>query len=60
MVTRNTTERPEAVEVGAIKLAGLDKDDIFVEAKTLLDESCVYDEMTNTENSNGNAYKRII
>ncbi|RLD65621.1 MAG: UDP-N-acetylglucosamine 2-epimerase (non-hydrolyzing) [Bacteroidetes bacterium] len=62
LVTRNTTERPEAVEAGAIKLVGLDKEDIFNAANTLLNESSVYEEMANTKNpyGDGDACKQII
>ena len=62
LVTRNTTERPEAVEAGAIKLVGVDKDDIFNAAKTLLNDSVVYNVMATSKNpyGEGDACEQIV
>lgn len=62
LVTRNTTERPEAIEVGAAKLVGTDKDRIISEAQRLLDDSESYDTMSKVTNpfGDGHACERIV
>jgi UDP-N-acetylglucosamine 2-epimerase (non-hydrolysing) len=62
LVTRNTTERPEAVEVGTVKLVGTDKDTIIEESEKLLNDKKYYDRMAKIENpyGDGQACERII
>jgi len=59
---RDTTERPEAVTAGTVKLVGTDKDKIITEATILLDDSAAYDAMAKTQNpyGDGKAVPRII
>jgi len=42
LVMRNTTERPEAVQLGTVKLVGTDPDLIYEEAAVLLDDAAAY------------------
>jgi UDP-N-acetylglucosamine 2-epimerase (non-hydrolysing) len=62
LVTRDTTERPEAVDAGAAKLVGTDKDIIILEAERLLNDSKHYSKMSNVQNpfGDGKACERII
>ena len=62
MVLRTETERPEAVEAGTIKLAGVETEKIYNEAKKLLTDEKAYKEMAHAENpyGDGNACKRIL
>jgi UDP-N-acetylglucosamine 2-epimerase (non-hydrolysing) len=62
LVLRNTTERPEAVKAGTVKLIGTDSQNIFEEAKTLLTDKEEYNKMANAVNpyGDGNAAKRIV
>ena len=62
LVTRDTTERPEAVGAGSAKLVGTDKDIIILEAERLLNDSKHYSKMSNVQNpfGDGNACERII
>ena len=53
LVTRDTTERPEAVDCGAAKLVGTDPDTIFKESSRLIESSEYYDSMTVDENPFG-------
>ena len=62
LVMRDTTERPEAVEVGTVILVGTDKDKIIKEAQELLDNSEKYKTMSSLHNPYGDglASERII
>jgi UDP-N-acetylglucosamine 2-epimerase (non-hydrolysing) len=62
LVMRDTTERPEAVHSGTVKLVGTDKDKIISEATTLLDDKTAYDSMAGITNpyGDGKAVPRII
>jgi len=53
LVTRNVTERPEAVKAGTVKLVGTNKDMIVYEAKQLLDHPEVYQKMSQAHNPYG-------
>ncbi len=53
LVTRNTTERPEAVEAGTVKLVGTDSESIISETVQLLTEQTVYEGMANKHNPYG-------
>lgn len=54
LVMRDTTERPEAVDAGTVKLVGTDKLKIVSEIKTLLSSSSAYKEMSYAHNPYGN------
>lgn len=53
LVMRDTTERPEAVDAGTVKLVGTDTDLIINEVTTLLDDPEAYDEMSRSHNPYG-------
>ena len=61
LVMRNTTERPEAVEAGTVKLVGTDRQAIFAEAARLLDNPAAYQAMSRAHNpyGDGQAARRI-
>jgi UDP-N-acetylglucosamine 2-epimerase (non-hydrolysing) len=62
LVMRETTERPEGVGAGVLKLVGTDKDIILREATRLLDDPTAYGEMAKAANpyGDGHAAERII
>jgi UDP-N-acetylglucosamine 2-epimerase (non-hydrolysing) len=62
LVMRDTTERPEAVEAGTVKLVGTDADKIVRETTTLLDDSQAYQQMARALNpyGDGRASERIL
>jgi UDP-N-acetylglucosamine 2-epimerase (non-hydrolysing) len=62
LVMRDTTERPEAVEAGTVKLVGSDKQKITAETERLLDDSVYHKEMSVAHNPYGDglACDRII
>ena len=62
LVIRDTTERPEAVEAGTVRLVGTDADKIFREATSLLDDVAAYQRMAFAHNPYGDGYaaKRIV
>lgn len=62
LVMRDTTERPEALEAGTVKLVGTDYCKIVNEVSQLLDNQKYYDEMSKAVNpyGDGQACKRII
>ena len=61
LVTRNVTERPEAVEAGTVKLVGTDVEAIVNGVNELLDNQAVYDKMSRAHNpyGDGKASQRI-
>ena len=61
LVLRDTTERPEGIEAGTLKLVGTNEDDIYNETKKLLISKKKYLKMCNASNlyGNGNASKKI-
>ena len=61
LVLRRETERPEAVQAGTVKLAGVRKQDILTLAEELLRSSAAYDAMAHAVNpyGDGNACARI-
>ena len=62
LVLRRETERPEAIEFGTLKLAGVKEEDIFSLADTLLKDEKEYYRMANAVNpyGDGHASERII
>ena len=61
LVLRRETERPEAVQAGTVKLAGVEEEDIFRMASQLLSDSAAYDRMAHAVNpyGDGQACRRI-
>ncbi len=62
LVMRDTTERPEALEAGTVKLVGTSYDKIVGEVSALLDNEAYYNEMSHAVNpyGDGQACNRII
>jgi UDP-N-acetylglucosamine 2-epimerase (non-hydrolysing) len=62
LVMRNTTERPEALDAGTVKLVGTDHDLIVSEVSRLLDDQAYYDQMSHAVNpyGDGKACDRIV
>ena len=62
LVMRNTTERPEAVGSGSVKLVGVDKEKIVLEAQKLLNDSKIYKKMAQAHSpyGDGNACAKIV
>ena len=53
LVMRDTTERPEAVDAGTVKLVGTDADLIVRETSKLLDDQAAYETMSRAHNPYG-------
>lgn len=62
LVLRNETERPEAVEAGTVKIAGIDEEVIFNMACELISDSTAYNKMAKAVNpyGDGHASERIV
>ena len=62
LVLRDTTERPEGVEAGTLRLVGTNKNAICREVEKLLNDEEEYKKMSETKNpyGDGNASKRIV
>ena len=62
LVMRDTTERPEALEAGTVKLVGTNYDKIVNEVSALLDDETYYNEMSRAVNPYGDglACERIV
>lgn len=62
LVMRDTTERPEALEAGTVKLVGTNYDKIVSELSTLLDDRDYYEKMSKAVNPYGDglACQRIV
>lgn len=62
LVMRNTTERPEAVEAGTVKLVGTDAETIVANVTELLQNETIYKQMSETHNpyGDGKACERIV
>ena len=62
LVLRDTTERPEGIEAGTLKLVGTDYQTVKNEMETLLDNQEEYDAMANVKNpyGDGHAAQRIV
>lgn len=61
LVMRDTTERPEGVEAGTLKLVGTDEDTIYEWFTRLLDDKAEYEKMAHSANpyGDGHASERI-
>ena len=62
LVMRDTTERPEALEAGTVKLVGTDYARIVGETSRLIENEAYYDKMSKAVNpyGDGNACQRIV
>ena len=61
LVMRDTTERPEGIEAGTLKLVGTSEEKIYGEFKTLLNDKTEYEKMSKASNPYGDGFasKRI-
>ena len=61
LVLRDTTERPEGITAGTLKLVGTNEAKVYWEFSNLLDDQQAYDEMAHAENpyGDGHASERI-
>lgn len=62
LVLRTETERPEAVEAGTVKVAGIDENSIYNMANEIISNTEVYKQMANAVNpyGDGKASERIV
>ncbi len=62
LVLRNETERPEAVDAGTVKIAGVDEENIYRMTKELLSSKEEYSKMAHAVNpyGDGHASERIV
>ena len=62
LVLRDTTERPEGIEAGTLKLVGTDENVIYEETKKLLTDKEEYEKMSKASNpyGDGHASKYIV
>lgn len=62
LVMRDTTERPEGIEAGTLKLVGTDEEVIYNTFKELLEDESVYESMSKASNpyGDGTASKQIV
>lgn len=62
LVLRDTTERPEGINAGTLKLVGTNTETIYTEANTLLEDEAEYQKMSEAKNpyGNGTASKQIV
>lgn len=62
LVMRDTTERPEGIEAGTLKLVGTTERTIYVSIKELLDNKLIYDKMAKASNpyGDGTACQKIV
>ena len=61
LVMRDTTERPEGIAAGTLKLVGTEEENIYMSFKELLENKCTYDAMARANNpyGDGHACERI-
>jgi UDP-N-acetylglucosamine 2-epimerase (non-hydrolysing) len=61
LVMRDTTERPEGIKAGTLKLVGTEEEKIFESFKTLLEDKTEYQKMSHAQNpyGDGKASERI-
>ena len=62
LVMRDTTERPEGIAAGTLKLVGTDEDSIYRSFKLLLEDNDEYERMSQASNPYGDGFasKRIV
>ena len=56
LVLRDTTERPEGIEAGTLRLAGTDEETVAYEFTRLLTDKDAYDAMSQAKNPYGDGY----
>lgn len=62
LVLRDTTERPEGIRAGTLKLVGTDEEEIYIQTKMLLDNKNEYNKMAKASNPYGDGFasKKIV
>jgi UDP-N-acetylglucosamine 2-epimerase (non-hydrolysing) len=62
LIMRNTSERPEGIKAGAVKLVGTNKETIVKETMNLLDHQLIYGKMSKAVNpyGDGNASEKVV
>ena len=62
LVLRDTTERPEGIKTGTLKLVGTDEETIYNETKKLLTDKKEYEKMSKASNpyGDGHASEKIV
>ena len=62
LVMRDTTERPEGIEAGTLRLVGTEEETIYRNFRQLLDDRAEYEKMSQASNpyGDGNASRRIV
>ena len=62
LVLRDTTERPEALDAGTVKLVGTNQDEVYSAAKILLTDAAAYKKMAEARSpyGDGHAAERIV
>ena len=62
LVLRDTTERPEGIKAGTLKLVGTDEEAIYAETKKLLTDNLEYAKMSKASNPYGDGFasKKIV
>lgn len=62
LVLRDTTERPEGIDAGTLKLVGTDEEVIYEQTKLLLENNEEYEKMSKASNpyGDGHASERIV
>lgn len=56
LVLRDTTERPEGIEAGTLKLVGTDSENVYDAAKVLLSDKEIYNAMSEAKNPYGDGF----
>lgn len=56
LVLRDTTERPEGIDAGTLRLVGTDMDSVYEGAKELLEDKTVYKKMSEAKNPYGDGF----
>ena len=56
LVLRDTTERPEGIKAGTLKLVGTKTEDVYKEAKLLLSDKSAYNKMSEAKNPYGDGF----
>ena len=56
LVMRDTTERPEGIDAGTLKLVGTDENTIYEACKKLLENKMAYNNMSKASNPYGDGF----
>lgn len=61
LVMRDTTERPEGIKAGTLKLVGTEEESVYINFKNLIEDKELYNKMSNASNPYGDGFasKRI-